>query len=268
MTTEELSLPESVKQGNAVTESQTETKEGLQPSEAATNEADSKASEPGTVTGKSEKPESRENARIRQLVDERKQALAKLAEAEEQAKFFKQQAAALKPKPAGNEADHPDAASYLSAKIREVMSEAQQAAAMQSAQQAEALANVSRERAYQTRVDEFRDRASDYDQVVGNPNLTITPLMADAIKESESGAAVAYYLGKNPDEAARIARMSPVGQASAIGRLEAKVTLPEKRTTGAPPPVKTVTGGVGTAQPELADMSYEDYRKSRMGKNA
>jgi hypothetical protein len=267
MTTEDQSLTDSVKP-EEVTASTPEA-QATPSTEAAKTEADKPSSSPENVTGKSDaEPESRANARIRQLVEERKQALAKLAEAEEQAKFFRTQAEALKPKPAGDEKDHPDQASYLSAKVREVMSEAQQAAAMQSARQAEALAFASRERAYQTRVDEFKEKASDYDQVVGNPNLTITPLMADAIKEIDRGPEVAFYLGKNPDEAARIARMSPVGQTTAIGKLSARLTLPEKRTTGAPPPVKTVSGGVGTAQPELADMSYEDYRNQRMGKNA
>ena len=113
-------------------------------------------------------------------------------------------------------------------------------------------------------MEEFRDRAPDYDQIVGNPNLTITPLMADAIKESDNGASVAYYLGKNPDEAARIARMSPVQQAAAIGRLEAKVTTPAKRSTQAPPPVKTVSGGTGTAAFDPDKSSMEDFYKEFM----
>jgi len=252
------SLTDSVKPETSVTESQTAS------TEAATN-ADKPSSEPGTSTGNGdEQPRSRANDRIRQLVEDRKQALAKLAEAEEQASFFKRQAEALKPKPAGREQDHPDQASYLTAKMREAMQEAQQAAAMQSAQQAEALAHSSRERAYQTRVEEFRDRAPDYDQVVGNPNLSISPVMADAIKESDNGAAVAYFLGKNPTEAARIASLSLVAQAREIGRLEAKVTVPTPRTTQAPPPVKTASGGTGTAAFDAENSSPKEFEAEFM----
>jgi osmotically-inducible protein OsmY len=98
MTTEDQSLTDSVKPEDQVPAS-TPAKEQV-PSTEVANQADKSITEPETSTGKSdaEPQESRANARIRQLVEERKQALAKLSEAEEQAKFFKQQAEALKPR--------------------------------------------------------------------------------------------------------------------------------------------------------------------------
>lgn len=259
-------LPESVKPEDQVTELTPQVEE--KPSAEAVTEAEAQTSEPGTVTGKpgDAKPETRENARIRQLVDERKAEQAKRVEAENVAAFYRQQAEALQPKPAGTELDYPDQASFIVAKMKEATVQAQQDAARQSAQQAESMALAARERAYQSRVEEFKDRAPDYEQVAQNPNLMITPLMADAIKESESGAAVAYYLGKNPAEAARIAQMSPVGQATAIGRLEERVTMPQKRTTSAPPPPKTISGTPSPSAPNFEDMDYEAYKKARKAK--
>ena len=55
----------------------------------------------------------------------------------------------------------------------------------------------------------FREKVPDFDAVVHNPNLTVTPVMADAIRESGRGAEIAYFLGKNPAEAARIASLPP-----------------------------------------------------------
>jgi hypothetical protein len=45
----------------------------------------------------------------------------------------------------------------------------------------------------------------DYDVVVRDPSLPITPLMADVIRESEKGPEIAYYLATNRSELAQIA---------------------------------------------------------------
>lgn len=269
MTTEDLA-PTDVKSETQVTESQVQA--SPTPAEAAAPQADTKATEPETSTGKgeAEHAESRANARIRALVEEKKAANAaaeaakqRESEARATAEALKRQLDALKPQPAGDERSHPDQASYVTAIAKEAAIEAQRFALQQQADQAERLAAESKQRAYDARVNEFMEKAPDYHQVTGNPNLQITPLMADAIKESENGAAIAYFLGKNPAEASRIAGMSPISQAAAIGRLEAKVTLPERRTSSAPAPVKTVTGGKGVTEPDPGEMSMDDYRKWR-----
>jgi hypothetical protein len=237
-----------------------------QAAEAVTT-TDKQTPEPGTVTGKGEpETESRANARIRQLVEEKKAALAKADEQASLADSLRRQLDAIKPIPAGNESDHPDQASFIKATIAEATVQAQKAALEQQARQLENAAVQSRNRAYDARVQEFQDKAPDYHQVTGNPNLQITPLMADAIRTSETGPQVAYYLGKNPIEASRIASLTPLEQATAIGALSARVSVPEKRVSSAPAPVKTVTGSTVKASPELGDMSYEDYRRTRMGK--
>ena len=43
----------------------------------------------------------------------------------------------------------------------------------------------------------------DFEEVaIDNPNLTITPQMADIITDSTVGHEIAYHLGKHPEEAA------------------------------------------------------------------
>lgn len=101
--------------------------------------------------------------------------------------------------------------------------------------------------AHATREEQARDRFEDYDDVVQNPQLRITPVMADVIRASDIGPDVAYFLGTNPAEADRISRLSPFLQAKEIGRIESKLAAEPitRKTTAAPAPITPVraTGG-------------------------
>lgn len=117
--------------------------------------------------------------------------------------------------------------------------------------------------AFAGRETEAVTRYSDYEAVAHNPDLRITPAMATAIQLSDKGPDVAYFLGKNPAEAARIAGLNPIAQAAAIGRLEAKFqTVVKKKTTSAPDPVRSV-GNKGAAVKAPEKMSTEEYRAWR-----
>lgn len=77
-----------------------------------------------------------------------------------------------------------------------------------------------------------------------------TPDMAEAIKESEAGADIAYHLAKNPDEARRIAGLSPYSQIRELGRIEAGLTATSttpqtKPLTKAPEPAPHARGAGG-----------------------
>lgn len=91
---------------------------------------------------------------------------------------------------------------------------------------------------------EASQRIPDFEQVVGNPSLPITPEMAELIMDSDQPAELAYYLGKNVHEARRIASLdSPMELARAIGRLEARLSAPKAKTvSSAPKPVPTIAG--------------------------
>lgn len=97
--------------------------------------------------------------------------------------------------------------------------------------------------AYHDREEEARNKYDDFEQVAYNPKLTITDVMADTIRSSDVGPELAYYLGTNPKDAARISRLAPLVQAREIGRIEAKLASdpPMKRTTSAPAPISPVT---------------------------
>jgi hypothetical protein len=101
------------------------------------------------------------------------------------------------------------------------------------------------------KVEAASGRYSDFHDVATRSDLPITPVMAEAIADSDIGPDVAYYLGKNPAEAARIAALSPAKQAREIGRLEARVDADLKaasrQQSSAPPPPSTLKGGSGNA---------------------
>ena len=97
--------------------------------------------------------------------------------------------------------------------------------------------------AYQDREEEARGKYDDFDQVAYNPKLPVTEAMAQTIQASEIGPDLVYYLGTNPKEADRIARLSPLMQAKEIGKIEAKLVSspPAKKTSSAPAPIAPVT---------------------------
>ena len=114
-------------------------------------------------------------------------------------------------------------------------------------------ASVQREqealRAYYDREEEAMDKYADFKQVAYNPQIPITQVMAETIRESGIGPDIAYYLGSNPQEAHRISGLPPHLQAKEIGKLELRLETnpPAKKTSTAPAPISpiTPTGGGG-----------------------
>ena len=108
-------------------------------------------------------------------------------------------------------------------------------------QQQELLGN------YHEKEEDARSKYEDFEQVAYNPRLPITDVMAQTIQASDNGPDIAYYLGTNPREADRIARLQPFLQAKEIGRLEAKIASEPvtKRTSSAPAPISPVTARGG-----------------------
>lgn len=69
-----------------------------------------------------------------------------------------------------------------------------------------------------------RNFYADFDEVVLAPDVNITLQMIELMASSPFAADIAYYLGKNKAEAARIARLPLLEQASAIRDIEQRIT--------------------------------------------
>lgn len=206
-----------------------------------------------------EKPRTRRDMRIEQLLHDN-QAMRAFADRELARRQEVEQKALFLPRLEDFQTDAP----YMQAVADQAVAKAQLALIDKQVAAARCRAADSAEEAWHERTSSFRERVPDFDAVAHNPNLKITPIMSDAIRESDLGAEVAYYLGKNPHEAARIASLPPVSQATAIARLETRVSKTLPSLTKAPAPAATtLKGGNAGGQKRLEDMNFDEYRKAR-----
>lgn len=114
-----------------------------------------------------------------------------------------------------------------------------------------------------TKVGEFSKTANDYSSVV-NDKVPINESMRDVIFASDNGPAIAYYLGKNLDEANKIWELPPHIAAYELGKIESKITAQKsKKPTNAPAPIADI-GSREKVTKSIDDMSNEEYRRLRM----
>lgn len=119
--------------------------------------------------------------------------------------------------------------------------------------------------------EQARDKYTDFEAVAYNPNLSISDVMAQTIQQSEVGPEVAYYLGKNPKEAQRIANLSPLLQAREIGKIESRVEqAPSKpvKPSSAPDPIKPIGAKSAAPTNELSKMTMDEYLAARQKQGA
>ena len=136
-----------------------------------------------------------------------------------------------------------------------------EALAVQKAQELVKQQEVQRQQAalreaYHDREEQAREKYDDFEQVAYNPKLPITDVMAETIQASDIGPDLAYWLGSNPKEADRIARLSPFLQAKEIGRIEAKLAAdpaPAPKASSAPEPIKPVTNRAASVAYDTTD---------------
>lgn len=143
-------------------------------------------------------------------------------------------------------------------------------------QQANQLSEKSA-KAWVERETSFQAATKDYEAVVGaftdaeGEMHSLSAQARIAIVESEVGPALLYRLGQlaDTDPAAfeRIANLSPVRQVAEIGKLEASVAMPARKTTNAPAPVNPV-GARASGQKDPAKMSDSEYRTWRKSQGA
>jgi hypothetical protein len=205
--------------------------------------------EPAAVTDNST-PEPTPTEATKTFTQEELDAIVGKRLAREQRKWEREQAQKLKatppaPPPEPLKPDNfADAQAYADAMAER---KAQELLAKREAE-AEQAAMLE---AYQDREEEARNKYDDFEQVAYNPKLPVTETMAQTIQASEIGPDVIYWLGSNPKEAERIARLNPLLQAREIGRIEAKIASnpPAKKTSTAPAPIAPVTARTASGTP-------------------
>lgn len=138
-------------------------------------------------------------------------------------------------------------------------------------QEQQRQAQTSVEQQLEDRKAKGREKYKDFQEVALADDVPINPLMAEIIAGSDNGEDMAYFLGKNRDEALRIARLSPLAAAKELGALEASlkakpVVVP--KTTTAPAPATPVSGSSGSATQDVASLDMDAYMAKRKGEGA
>ncbi len=126
------------------------------------------------------------------------------------------------------------------------------------------------------RAQSFKDRESafaaehaDYYDVAYTAPVNYSEAMLEAIRDSDVAPAIAYHLANNLEDAAEISRMSPLGAAKAIGRIEAQLSAPAERRPVQPKSVTKASAPVATLRPsaplrkDLAELPMDDYVAER-----
>jgi len=125
-------------------------------------------------------------------------------------------------------------------------------------------------------VEKGRDKYPDFDTVAMDKNLSITQDMMEIIIESELSFELMYYLGKNPDVATEISKMSAMKAAKKFVEIEVEIAKPAKKeekqeevkvtpkrkTPEAPDPITPVRSD-GLTERDPSKMSAKEYRAWR-----
>ena len=247
------------------------TPEVLQPETGQEDQPEGQQEPPASDT--EEKSEAQKRRERRRAQEQRQQeefaaAQRKAQEAEARLERIKASVTGAEPK----ESDFSDIIEYAAAKgawnltrqssqfqVAEIAAEAEQAKAL--AESTRAAHEQARQAIFQQAEADARKRYPDYDAVTRNPALFITKELVGLIQQSdEDSAEIVYYLGKNPQEAARLSMLPPTAAARELGRLESKLTAaPAKIASSAPPPINPVRAA-GVAVKDIEKMSLDEFR--------
>jgi hypothetical protein len=152
--------------------------------------------------------------------------------------------------------------------VTEARNEAVKVTRAELARDRDTISAAERDAQFGDREQEFSKDLPDYFEVTRG-QVPITNEMAEVIKLSEHGPALAYHLGKNPRIAASIARLPPLQAARELGRLEAKLSDKPKppQVSGAPPPAPKIAAGnpqVEKNPSEMTDVEFAKWRRKQI----
>lgn len=157
-----------------------------------------------------------------------------------------------------------DEAKYQAHLFQQAEARAVQAAQRVLQSQQQTATTSQRDAEFGEREATFSKDLPDYFEVTRG-SVPITNEMADVIKSSEMGPALAYHLGKNPQIAAKIARLPPLVGALEMGRILAKLSDVPKppQVSGAPPPAPKIAPSNAQVEKDPKDWTDADFAKWR-----
>jgi hypothetical protein len=156
-------------------------------------------------------------------------------------------------------ADFDDYEKYLDARTDYRVAQTEKARVAKAAEAANAEAWTAASK-------DAREKYDDFDEIVGQ-DIPISRAVNDAIQESSVRAELAYFLGKNPAEVARINALSPTRAGAEIAKIEATLVkaAPEKPkpATVKPPPKPPAIVTAGSTPAPSTDLSDPNMSMDR-----
>lgn len=147
--------------------------------------------------------------------------------------------------------------------------------AAKSAQESEE-ARIARE--FATRQTATMKELPDYTEVLERSQIELPKHAMQYVMESEIGPKLAYHLAKHPQEADRIAQLSPIRAIAELGKLEVRLEKPASKqeakadppaVSKAPSPIKPLGGdGAVPVHKDPADMTFQELREYERQKSA
>lgn len=107
----------------------------------------------------------------------------------------------------------------------------------------------------------FSQSVPDYDQIARRQDIPITAPLAEIIRNSEQGPAIAYYLGSHLDELYELKDLPELQQQRELLSIEAKISQ-KPQISNTPEPVPDV-GGMDTPVVDMDKLSPEEWRIAR-----
>jgi hypothetical protein len=106
-----------------------------------------------------------------------------------------------------------------------------------------------------------RSYPDDFDEVALSKDVPYSIPMRRLVMESDKSADLAYFLGKNQNEALRIAQLPSIKAARELGKIEARLSQTTKRTTKAPAPIKPLGGSKEVVETDDDKLSMDEFAK-------
>lgn len=204
------------------------------------------------------KAKERLSLRFSELTSQREAAKEEAQRHAQEAQYWREQAMsrqqAYEPEPAQEGYDPNDPQSFYTAVDRAVEARFQRETQAQETRSMNEKVQTMRT----TLLESGLDGAA---LIASGAEIPFTFAMFEAISVSEQPAQLADHLGRNPDEAKRIASLTDARQGVELARLEARLAS-QPRTTNAPAPPNTV-GGRAIASSDPTNMSFEQYKAAR-----
>lgn len=227
-----------------------------------------------------EKPEPTERTFTQKELDEivaKRAAQAerrgqKVARAEAEAAFYKQRLEELQ-RPAQTATGEPKAEDFKGKTYEEFMDARmdwrlnQERAKWQQESQAQNQQRQAFEQAQsvQSKLKPAFEKYPDFKEVALSDDVPISQPMAAYIASRATGGDVAYFLGQNIDEAARISSLHPIDQVLALRDLETKLTATPAPTRTPAPIVPNATKATVDRDPaKMSDKEFADWRRRQI----